>query len=376
MAAAGGAAASPSPAIADPQLVSGIASLTQTTQAAAAATTAAGQQQQQATTGAQQLNTGVTTDKQTQDALRQAQVDGTAAARQLVQALQQLGMKIVPAAGTPAAAASPGSAPASTGPVVGTDQYGTQWTGGPGAGATSDAGGLAGAVGVSGSTSSAIGQTTSGLQGMVSSLGQVVPGLKIFSGIIGTVTGGFKAISSLFSGVSSLVSGAGAIGGTAATTAATTAQTASLITAQEASTVQIVTAIETAAAAQAAVPKPFGFAGGGIVYAAAGFPAKGTDTVPAMLTPGESVLTVAQTRALMSPSRTSLSGYGPNYGNLTAGNSSVTNNSGGNHTFNYAPQMTGRFGSMSRGDVSGMLSSHASAFEAHARNAIRNGFRG
>ena len=82
MAAAGGAAASPSPAIADPQLVSGIASLTQTTQAAAAATTAAGQQQQQATTGAQQLNTGVTTDKQTQDALRQAQVDGTAAARQ------------------------------------------------------------------------------------------------------------------------------------------------------------------------------------------------------------------------------------------------------------------------------------------------------
>ena len=42
------------------------------------------------------------------------------------------------------------------------------------------------------------------------------------------------------------------------------------------------------------------FAAGGVVrpiYAASGFAPRGTDTVPAMLTPGERVLTVAQNRA-------------------------------------------------------------------------------
>jgi gas vesicle protein len=39
-----------------------------------------------------------------------------------------------------------------------------------------------------------------------------------------------------------------------------------------------------------------GYAGGGVVYAAGGYRARGTDIVPAMLTPGERVLTVAENR--------------------------------------------------------------------------------
>jgi len=39
-----------------------------------------------------------------------------------------------------------------------------------------------------------------------------------------------------------------------------------------------------------------GYARGGVAYAAQGWMARGTDTIPAMLTPGERVLTVAQTR--------------------------------------------------------------------------------
>jgi len=46
-----------------------------------------------------------------------------------------------------------------------------------------------------------------------------------------------------------------------------------------------------------------GYAGGGVVYASNGWEAKGTDTVPAMLTPGERVLTVAQNREYESTMR-------------------------------------------------------------------------
>ena len=42
---------------------------------------------------------------------------------------------------------------------------------------------------------------------------------------------------------------------------------------------------------------PASFADGGVVYAQGGFQPLGTDTVPAMLTPGERVLTVAENRA-------------------------------------------------------------------------------
>lgn len=45
------------------------------------------------------------------------------------------------------------------------------------------------------------------------------------------------------------------------------------------------------------VPNPTPFSRGGVVYAASGWTARGTDIVPAMLTPGERVLTVAQNRA-------------------------------------------------------------------------------
>jgi hypothetical protein len=39
-----------------------------------------------------------------------------------------------------------------------------------------------------------------------------------------------------------------------------------------------------------------GFSSGGVVYAASGFPSRGTDTVPAMLTPNERVLSVEQNK--------------------------------------------------------------------------------
>jgi hypothetical protein len=41
---------------------------------------------------------------------------------------------------------------------------------------------------------------------------------------------------------------------------------------------------------------PQQYAGGGVVYAAGGWAPRGSDTVPAMLTPGERVLTVAESR--------------------------------------------------------------------------------
>jgi len=43
-------------------------------------------------------------------------------------------------------------------------------------------------------------------------------------------------------------------------------------------------------------PDATGRAGGGVIYASGGFRVRGTDTVPAMLTPGERVLTVAENR--------------------------------------------------------------------------------
>jgi hypothetical protein len=48
-------------------------------------------------------------------------------------------------------------------------------------------------------------------------------------------------------------------------------------------------------------PEPVEYSGGGIVYAASGYVSHGSDTVPAMLTPGERVLTVSESRNYERP---------------------------------------------------------------------------
>lgn len=54
-----------------------------------------------------------------------------------------------------------------------------------------------------------------------------------------------------------------------------------------------------------------GMSRGGVVYAASGWPSRGTDIVPAMLTPGERVLTVAQNREYERAPRSGSSGQAP-----------------------------------------------------------------
>lgn len=74
--------------------------------------------------------------------------------------------------------------------------------------------------------------------------------------------------------------------------------------------------------------------GGKVIYAAGGFEPKGTDTVPAMLTPGERVLTVGQNKAFESMLRSlSMPQNGGNAG-LTNNNTTNNNQQSINNVFN------------------------------------------
>lgn len=88
---------------------------------------------------------------------------------------------------------------------------------------------------------------------------------------------------------------------------------------------------------------------------------------------GMAIMPASQTRDMMrsmQPGSMSLAAYRPSFQTL-AGPSQVSTNSG-NNTMTYAPNITGRFGGMSRQDVQNILRSHGDAFEGYARNAIRN----
>lgn len=252
------------------------------------------------------------------------------------------------------------------------------------------AGGGGGGGADSPSTTSGISQTVSGFQGLASTLGQVVPAFKILSGTIGAVTSVFHGISSITQGVSSLAGTASAV----STTAAIATQTGTLVASQATSTAAIVSAITTSAAVQAAVPKPLGFSGGGIVPSAfegsvipsaAGGHLIGSHHhrmhIPSAaggMTVNDGLggqLMIGHPQEMMLPADISR-GMQNLIRNGGAG-STTNNSSGGNHTFNYAPQISGRFGSgFSSSEVSGMLRAHSGEFEGYARNMVRNGFRG
>jgi hypothetical protein len=151
--------------------------------------------------------------------------------------------------------------------------------------------------------------------------------------------------------------------------AATTAQTA-ILTTISASTTQ--TAAELAILV--AKPSVLGttFASGGIVYAAVGFQQKGTDTVPAMLTPGESVFSVGDTARLssmgISPGNVGSSHVyaAIGYGGGSAGRASATEVS---TTFHNSFASGGR-PFQTRGDWEDMVRGGAGAFSSHVENEL------
>lgn len=187
-----------------------------------------------------------------------------------------------------------------------------------------------------------------GVQQLTGSLGVVSPELKMFSGLLGSAQGiitGFNAIMSAAS----------------ATTAAASATSAA----------------GTAAKGILGLGTRIFEHGGVVPSAAGGMVTGGYGASLAMLHPNEMVLPAhlsaavqSAARSSMAPGSMSLAGSRPNFETLS-GPRNVTTNSG-NNTMTYAPNINGRFG-MGKTEVRNILRSHGDAFEATARNMIRNG---
>jgi hypothetical protein len=162
---------------------------------------------------------------------------------------------------------------------------------------------------------------------------------------------------------------------TGATQAAATAAQTTILTTISANTLQTAAGI----AVLVAKPSVLGttLSAGGIVYAAAGFQPKDTDTKPAMLTPGESVYSVGETVTLgrMGVSPGNVGRYGPNYAALAPSQQPAAASAEVSSTFNNS---FARPGSpfQTRGDYEEMVRGGAGAFSNHVENELSSrGYR-
>jgi hypothetical protein len=341
MAAAGSQGAGTGAATQDPQLVTGLRNLTQQAQASATVAQQGIGVTQAGTTQAQQLNGSVGQDKTATDALKTSVDKSTQATTTAAQK----------GTGGSSGSGSGGSGNASSGLQLFTQGLGI----------------ASSAAALFGSRLSPATREILGAVGVISQLSSFGKNLSSAFGLAETTTKTVTSATQL-AGTATTTMQLANVGNTVATTAntvATTANSSAQATAGGASLLSKIPLIGALFGAQ-----------GGIIPSAAGGMISGGGQM-AILHPNEMVLPAHISAAVQGAAHAGLSpgSMRPSNDNL-AGTGNTTNNSGGNHTFNYSPQMSGRFGGMSRGEVEGTLRSHGSAFEGYARNAMRNGFRG
>lgn len=123
--------------------------------------------------------------------------------------------------------------------------------------------------------------------------------------------------------------------------------------------------------------------------------AAGGMIVPAQALSGGGQLSILHPREMVLPARISDVVLNAANGAMTSANASISDarrmgfnpiespaqvtHNNANSSMSYAPQITGRFGTMSRGELSSILRTHGDMFESMARNMVRNNnglFRG